>query len=96
MLTLTPTASTVIENLVAREADPGQAGLRIDSGGADSTQFAVSVAPAPVDGDQVVETGQARVFLEQNASIALADKVLDAQVGEDGNVRFAIGEQPSA
>ncbi|BAU32119.1 Fe-S cluster assembly iron-binding protein IscA [Microcella alkaliphila] len=95
MLTLTPTASTVIENLVAREADPGTAGLRIDSGGADSTQFAVSVAPAPVDGDQVVENGAARVFLEQNASVALADKVLDAQVAEDGNVRFAIGEQAS-
>jgi iron-sulfur cluster assembly protein len=93
MLTLTPTASTVIENLVSREADPGTAGLRIDSDGAEATQFAVSVAPAPVEGDQVVDTGNARVFLEPNASMALADKVLDAQVGDDGNVRFAIGEQ---
>lgn len=93
MLTLTPTASTVIENLVSREADPNTAGLRIDAGGPESTEFAVAVAPEPAEGDQVVENGAARVFLETNASVALADKVLDAQVGEDGNVRFAIGTQ---
>lgn len=94
MLVLTETASTVIENLVAREADPQSAGLRIDSGGPESTQFAVAVSPAPEPGDQVVESGGARVFLENNASVALDAKVLDAQVTEQGAVTFAIGDQP--
>ena len=94
MLTLTPTASTVIENLVSREADPQTAGLRIDSGGPQSTEFAVAAEPQP--GDQVVEAGAARVFLESNASVALDEKVLDAQVSEEGAVRFAIGDQAPA
>ncbi|WAB83557.1 Fe-S cluster assembly protein HesB [Microcella daejeonensis] len=93
MLTLTPTASTVIENLVAREGVPQTAGLRIDSGSPESMEFAVAVAPEPLPGDQIVEEGAARVFLEPNASAALDDKVLDAQVSEEGAVRFAIGEQ---
>lgn len=93
MLTLTPTASTVIETLVAREGAPETAGLRIDSGTPESTEFAVSVAGEPQPGDQVVEAGAARVLLEPNASAALDDKVLDAQVSEEGAVRFAIGEQ---
>ena len=96
MLTLPPTASTVIENLVSREADPQTAGLRIDSGGPQSTEFAVAVAPEPQPGDQVVEAGAARVFLESNASVALDEKVLDAQVSEEGAVRFAIGDQAPA
>lgn len=95
MLVLTETASTVIENLVAREADPQSAGLRIDSGGPDSTQFAVAVSASPEPGDQVVESGGARVFLENNASVALESKVLDAQVTEQGAVTFAIGDQPA-
>lgn len=95
MLTLTPTASTVIENLVAREADPHSAGLRIESGGAQSTQFSVSVSAAPAPGDQVVEAGGARVFLENSASLALQQKVLDAQITEQGAVTFAIGDQPA-
>lgn len=92
MLTLTPTATTVIESLVAREADPGSAGLRID-GAAQQDEFAVTVERAPLPGDHVVESGSARVFLEQHASVALDDKVLDAQVSDEGSVRFAIGDQ---
>lgn len=95
MLVLTPTASAVIENLVTRDADPERAGLRIDSSGPESTQFAVAVTPAPEPGDQVVESGGARVFLESNASVALDAKVLDAQVNEQGAVTFAIGDQPA-
>jgi len=93
MLVVTPTASTVIENLVARVADPNSAGLRIDSGGPQSTQFAVAVATEPHPGDQVVESAGARVFLEPKASVALEAKVLDAQVGDEGAVTFAIADQ---
>lgn len=93
MLVLTPTASTVIENLVARTGDPQSAGLRIDSTADQAAQFAVAVMPAPLPGDQVIESGGARVFLETRASTALETKVLDAQVGEQGAVTFAIAEQ---
>jgi iron-sulfur cluster assembly protein len=92
MLTLTPTAGTVIENLVSREADPHSAGLRID-GAAREREFALTVEPAPLPGDSVVEVGSARVFLEQTASAVLDDKILDAQVSDEGAIRFAIGEQ---
>ncbi|WP_223158993.1 Fe-S cluster assembly protein HesB [Microcella alkalica] len=92
MLTLTPTASTVIESLVSRQADPQSAGLRIDGAG-QRNEFAVTVEPAPLPGDHVVEAGSARVFLEQHASVALDDKILDAQVSDEGAVRFAIGDQ---
>lgn len=95
MLVLTPTASTVIESLVARAGDADGAGLRINSVGPQSTEFAVAVTPAPEPGDQVVESGGARVFLESNASVALDTKVLDAQVTEQGAVTFAIGDQAS-
>lgn len=95
MLVLTDTASTVIETLVAREGDPQSAGLRIDSGGPQSNEFAVAVMPTPQPGDQVVESGGARVFLEPNASVALDSKVLDAKVTEQGAVTFAIADQPA-
>ncbi|OYW88917.1 MAG: hypothetical protein B7Z22_01350 [Hyphomonas sp. 32-62-5] len=39
----------MIENLVAREADPQSAGLRID-GATQQNEFAVTVAPAPLPG----------------------------------------------
>lgn len=93
MLVLTPTASAVIENLVARAADPQTAGLRIDSAADRDNEFAVAVTPQPHPGDQVIETGGARVFLESRASIVLDAKVLDAQVGEQGAVTFAIADQ---
>jgi hypothetical protein len=38
-----------------------------------------------------VESSGARVFLEENAAVVLSDKVLDAQVDDEGAVRFAIG-----
>jgi hypothetical protein len=41
----------------------------------------------------VVEDHGARVFLTTTVADTLDDKVLDAQVGEDGSVRFAIGAQ---
>lgn len=93
MLVLTHTASTVIENIVARAADPSTAGLRIHTG-QEATQFEVAVAPAPHPGDSVVEAGGARVFLESSAADALAAKVLDASVGDQGAVTFALAEQP--
>jgi Fe-S cluster assembly iron-binding protein IscA len=51
------------------------------------------VAPAPQADDQVIIEGDARVFVEENASAALDDKVLDAQLDEQGAVHFQLGLQ---
>jgi Fe-S cluster assembly iron-binding protein IscA len=96
MLTLTENASTIVKTLAAQAVDGADGGVRISSDDADGTNFAVAVTPSPVENDQVVESDGARVFLEQNAAVALSDKVLDAQVDQEGAVRFAIGTQAPA
>jgi len=53
----------------------------------------VTLAETPVDGDQVIETEGARVFLEPGAAVALDDKSLDAQVDDEGTVAFTLAEQ---
>lgn len=93
MLTLTETASTVISTIVAQSPGTDTAGLRIQGAGTEDTEFQVSVAPAPEAADAVVERDGARVFLEPGAALVLDDKVLDARVGDDGSVRFAISPQ---
>ena len=51
------------------------------------------MAPAPEPDDTVVVTEGARVFLDTAASLALNDRVLDAQLEQDGTVRFALAAQ---
>jgi Fe-S cluster assembly iron-binding protein IscA len=47
----------------------------------------------PATGDQVVEEGGARVFLEAAAAAVLEDKALDAQVNEQGDLAFRISDR---
>ncbi|GIT81478.1 iron-sulfur cluster biosynthesis protein [Leifsonia sp. LS1] len=90
MLTLTENASTIVKTLTD-QAPADEAGLRISSSNPDNTAFAAAVSEAPEPTDQVVDAGGARIFLEPQAADALDDKVLDAQVDEQGSVSFAIG-----
>ena len=90
MLTLTENASTIVKTLTD-QAPQDEAGLRISSSNAEHTAFAAAVAPEPDPADQIVESGGARLFLEQGAAVALDDKVLDATVDDQGAVSFAIG-----
>jgi iron-sulfur cluster assembly protein len=53
------------------------------------------VTEGPEEGDQVVESGGARVFLESGAATALDDKTLDAEIDDKGDVSFLIGQQPT-
>jgi Fe-S cluster assembly iron-binding protein IscA len=48
---------------------------------------------APQPGDQVLEEDGARVFLEETAAVTLDDKILDAQVDDNGGVQFTIAVQ---
>ncbi|UWF78095.1 MULTISPECIES: Fe-S cluster assembly protein HesB [Microbacterium] len=98
MLTLTDNASTIATSIVAQQSADPSAGLLIHTSGtgpADEARFALTVAPAPEPGDDIVEgEGGARVFLEHEASEALADKTLDAGVDEQGAVSFTLLPQP--
>jgi Fe-S cluster assembly iron-binding protein IscA len=95
MLTLTDTAADVVKQLTEIDAPNDDAGLRISAqpDGEDGPGLLLSAAPAPEDGDQVVAEAGARVFLDESAAVMLDDKILDAQVGSDGAVQFAVGQQ---
>ncbi|MDQ1131112.1 Fe-S cluster assembly protein HesB [Microbacterium sp. SORGH_AS_0888] len=89
MLTLTENAATAVTSITAQiPADGG--GLRIRDTGA-QTGFELSLVERPEPSDTVVETDGARVFVAEDATVALDDRVLDAEIGADGAVRFALG-----
>jgi len=94
LLTLTDSASTVVNSLVASRSDEPAAGLRIHTQvsmeGESGAKLAVTVTPEPGAHDQVIESSGARVFVEENAAILLDDKILDADVDAQGGVSFAL------
>ncbi len=96
MLTLTDSAVSAIRSLTSQPDLPGETGLRIMTEGEGAPSFQLALAEAPVAGDQVVEEGGARVFLEAAVAEVLDDKALDAQVNEQGDLAFRIADQPDA
>jgi len=96
MLVLTEAAAEVVKSVTDTPQVPDGTGLRItqsaqgpDGGGA----LELAAAPQPDANDQVVETSGARVFLDPPAAAYLDDKVLDAEVDAQGQVRFTLGVQ---
>lgn len=92
MLTLTDNAVTVIRSLAEQQQDP-LCGLRIAT---DPTagSLMLSLVPEPLDGDRVLDTEGARLFLDTEAAQFLEDKALDAAVDDQGAVQFAVADQP--
>ncbi|WP_199435365.1 HesB/IscA family protein [Qaidamihabitans albus] len=98
MLAMTDAAAEAISALTAQDGQDA-AGLRfaVQQENESGAQLALSVAPAPEDGDQVLGTeGGARVFLEPEAASFLDDKVLDVQQDEQGQLNFAVMQQPES
>ncbi|WP_194395920.1 Fe-S cluster assembly protein HesB [Microbacterium atlanticum] len=89
MLTLTQTAADAVKEIVARVPQVEDGGVRIRDTGATGA-FELSVAPDPQPHDTIVVTDGARVFLDENAAAALDDRVLDAEVTDEGALRFAL------
>jgi iron-sulfur cluster assembly protein len=92
MLTITDSAASAIRSLTSQPDLPVDTGLRIMKQGA-APSFELALTEGPAAGDQVVEEGGARVFLEPAAAGALEDKALDAQVNDQGDLSFRISDQ---
>lgn len=90
MLTLTDNAATVVKTIAEQASESESTGLRITTSDTNAQELNLSVVPAPELDDQVVENAGARVFLEPGAAVLLDDKILDAQVEENGAVTFAV------
>ncbi|MFC4001378.1 HesB/IscA family protein [Prauserella oleivorans] len=98
MLAMTDAAVEAISALTSQDGQQA-AGLRfaVREETEAGAQLALSIAPAPEEGDEVLGTeGGARVFLEPKASSFLDDKVLDVQQDEQGQLNFAVMQQPEA
>jgi iron-sulfur cluster assembly protein len=81
MLTLSPSAVEAVDSLLHRPEVPDDAGLRIRSAG--ESQLAIEIVPQPAPGDQVIEDGGARVFVEPEAAPILDDAELEARTQGD-------------
>ena len=95
MLAVTEAAAEAISALTAQGGNQ-EGGLRFAMQASSDSQaaLALTVAPAPADGDEVVRANEgAHVFLEQEAADYLSDKVLDVQPDADGQLSFAVLEQ---
>jgi iron-sulfur cluster assembly protein len=95
MLVLTEAAAEVVKSVTSTAQAPDGAGLRIASAPEperpDALQLTATTGPRA--DDQVIEAAGARVFLEPQAALYLEDKVLDAQVDDQGNAHFALAMQ---
>jgi iron-sulfur cluster assembly protein len=94
MLTITSSAAEAIRSIVQSTDVPDKGGIRISiarQNGANAS-LELAVSPAPMEGDEVLETEGAHVFLDELAAAALEDKSLDAQI-EGDEISFGIVER---
>jgi Fe-S cluster assembly iron-binding protein IscA len=96
MLVLTEAATEVVKSVTSTPQAPGETGLRIVSSASepeDPGALRITAAAGPGENDQVIEAAGAHVFLEPQAAAYLDDKVLDAELDEQGRARFSLGTQ---
>ena len=84
MLTLTPNARRALQEISARARLPEEGGLRIAESPEHLGTFQLSLVPAPMPGDKVIEDEGARVFVEPLTAAVLADQQLDAARSVEG------------
>lgn len=93
MLALTGQAVEAIRTLTTQPGTPESTGLRIAPQAGDASSLGLTLAQQPHQGDEVIESGGVRVFVEEQAAVLLDDKALDAIVGDAGEVSFTLARQ---
>jgi len=84
MLTLTENARTTVQGLTDDAGLPESGGLRIATSPSEDGGFELALVAEPTFGDDVVEAGSAKIYLEPVASEALAEHELDADPANPG------------
>jgi iron-sulfur cluster assembly protein len=96
MLVLTEAAAEAVKSLTATPQLPEGSGLRIASAAPEPQApeaLQVTAAAGPSENDLIIEAAGAHVYLEPKAAAYLQDKVLDAEVDQDGKAVFSLGVQ---
>ncbi|HEY1486112.1 MAG TPA: adhesin [Micromonosporaceae bacterium] len=91
MINLTNNAVTAIHNLTGQPNMPAGCGLRLASD-PDRGAWTLSLAAEPIEGDAVVESAGARLFVDPDAAVVLTDKTIDAEMDTEGQLNFTIAE----
>jgi iron-sulfur cluster assembly protein len=92
MLVVTDNAATAIRDITSQQAVPPGSGLRI-AADPDGGTLTLSLAAQPADGDQILDSSGARLFLDNQAAVLLDDKELDVTVDPTGDIQFAVADQ---
>jgi Fe-S cluster assembly iron-binding protein IscA len=71
----------VVDSLLHRPEMPDDAGLHIRTAG--DSQLAIEIASEPAPGDQVIEEGSARVFVDSDVPPMFGNAELDARMEGD-------------
>ncbi|MFF5171488.1 HesB/IscA family protein [Micromonospora sp. NPDC000089] len=92
MLTMTDNAVLVIRDLASQQDVAQDGGLRI-AADTEAGSLTIELVPQPEQGDQVVDTEGARIFLDADAAELLNDTSVDAVVDDEGVVQFGFTEK---
>lgn len=95
MLALTQNAVEVVRSIVSADEAPEGAGLRIATAEGTEAQdgLELSISAGPAQNDQVLNGDGAVIFLAEQVTGYLDDKVLDADVDDQGEASFALALQ---
>jgi Fe-S cluster assembly iron-binding protein IscA len=94
MVALTNNAAAAIRELTGRRDAPASAGLRVTTE-QPIRRLRLALANQPHDGDEVLDTCGARLFLDPDAAQILDGKALDAATDAEGTFRFAVIKRPT-
>jgi iron-sulfur cluster assembly protein len=97
MLVLTTAAAEVVKSVTSTPDLPEGSGLRIvaESPNPDTApELRLTTAAEPDAADQVLEGDGARLFVEPKAAAFLDDKIIDANVDEQGVPHLTLANQP--
>ncbi|MCB7135223.1 HesB/IscA family protein [Cellulosimicrobium marinum] len=84
MLTLTDNARTAVQDLTTQAGVPEGGGLRIAESTDQAGSFELALVPAPQPDDEVVENGEAKVFVEAQTVQTLSNLTLDTDPNAQG------------